>query len=180
MTNNQDSHSPMLRFTIAVLVFVVIAATAGRQFSQVFDNVELTEAEGAIGNFTSSIIKVHKNWILQGRPNKVVIRGVDSQGKPTRDWIFVMNSQGWPINVIDGDEKPNCDALWHGLQKNSRLEISAQENLMAVNEYGLLETAGFNDRSGIGSRKTTWVCQYIVARQLLFRYRLDTGKVELD
>jgi len=178
--NNSSPQSPMLRFVVSMVVFVVIVATAIRHFSQVFDNVEVTEANNAVQSFATSIISLHKNWIMQGRPDKVVIKGLDNAGKPTNDWVFIMNSQGWPINVIDGGEKPDCNALWYALQKNNRLAFSGQAIMMRSNEFGLLEPANFNDRSQANRRSNTWVCQNIVAQQLLFRYRLDTGKVELD
>lgn len=174
------TQSPMIRFIIAMTIFVVISGSAGRYFSNVFDNVEITEAETAIQSYASSVVHLHKNWILQGRPNKVTIRGLDNSGNPSQQWIFLMNTQGWPINVIDGGEKPDCIALWHALQKNEHVVFSAKALKMRRNEVGLLEMppqGGFDART---SQANIWVCQYIVAQQLLFKYRLDTGKVEIE
>ena len=86
-----NTFSPMLRFIIALMVFVVIAGTAGRYFSSAFDSVEVTEANTAVQGYATSVINVHKNWILQGRPSKVSIRSLDDFGNPANEWIFIMN-----------------------------------------------------------------------------------------
>ena len=162
------------------MVFVVIAGTAGRYFSSAFDSVEVTEANTAVQGFATSVINVHKNWILQGRPSKVSIRSLDDFGNPANEWIFIMNEQGWPINVLDGNDKPDCTALWYALQKNDRLPFSGMAVRMMSNDLGQLEAPGVDNSRFNDINNSIWVCQNIVAQQLLFRYRLDTGKVELQ
>jgi hypothetical protein len=99
-----------------------------------------------------------------------------------------VNSQGWPINIIEGrvkgrikgrdsSNKPDCNALWYALQKNERLDYSGQAIRMMVDEFGRLTEV--TEISFASREQITWVCQSLVAQHLLFRYRLDTGKVEL-
>ena len=170
----------MLRFVIAVVVLVVFVGSAGRYFTEVFDSAEITEAQAAIGGYAAAVIQVHKSWLVQGKPKRVMLRGLDDFGRPANDWIFIMNSHGWPINVIDGDEKPDCRALWYALQKNTRIAFNGLAVKMMINAYGKLEDITQMDNHLGAQAQVTWVCQNIVAQQLLFRYRLDTGKVEFD
>jgi hypothetical protein len=51
---------------------------------------------------------------------------------------------------------------------------------MMSNDLGQLEAPGVDNSRFNDINNSIWVCQNIVAQQLLFRYRLDTGKVELQ
>lgn len=176
-----SSQSSILRFCVAVISIVIIVGTAGRYFSNVVDSAETTEAQAAIASFASSVVRVHRNWLLQGKTTKVKITSLNEQGKSADSWIFVVNRQGWPINIIEGivesSDKPDCRALWYALQKNERLDYSGQAIRMMVDDFGRLTE--IKEISFASREQITWVCQSIVAQQLLFRYRLDTGKVEL-
>ncbi|NQZ07113.1 MAG: hypothetical protein HRT35_08125 [Algicola sp.] len=178
--SNFSNKSPILRFMIALLVFVVIAVTGGGYFSNVFDIVKTTEAETAVQSYAASVINLHKNWIMQGKPDIVTIRGVNKEGKAGNQWVFLMNKAGWPINVIDGTEKPDCTALWHALQKATRLQFASVVRKMRRADNGELSPPKFSADRAARDKSLIWVCQNIVAQQLHFRYRLDTGKVEIE
>lgn len=176
-SGQSSKQSVLLRFCIAIVSVLIIIASAARYFSLVVDSAENTEAQAAVASFTSSIIRVHRNWLMQGKARQVRITGLDEQGKPAGEWVFVVNRQGWPINIVERDEKPDCRALWFALQKNQRLDFTGQAIRMMADDYGRL--TDIKEVSFATRKQITWVCQNLVAQQLLFRYRLDTGKVEL-
>jgi hypothetical protein len=178
--SNFSNKSPMLRFIIALLVFVILAGTGGGYFSNVVGIVKTAEAETAVQSYAASVINLHKNWIMQGRPDKVTIRGVNKEGKAGNLWVFLMNKSGWPINVIDGGAKPDCTALWHALQKANDLQFATVIRKMQRDANGDLHPPKFNADRAANDSSLIWVCQNIVAQQLHFRYRLDTGKVEIE
>lgn len=167
----------MLRFCIAMVSILVIVASAGRYFSDVVDLAEVTEAQAAIASYTSSVVTVHHNWLMQGKTKRVEVTSLDERGKPGGPWFFVVNKQGWPINIVDDGEKPDCTALWFALQKNQRLDFTGQAIKMMADDFGRLTQ--IKEVSFATRKQITWVCQNLVAQQLLFRYRLDTGKVDL-
>lgn len=173
--------STVLRFCITIVCVLVIIVTAGHYFIKVIESAKKTEAQTAVASFSNAIAQVHRNWLLQGKTSQVKLTSLNEQGKLSDSWIFVVNSEGWPINIIkgrvEGSDKPNCSALWYALQKNERLDYSGQAIRMMVDEFGRLteiKKISFASREQI-----IWVCQSLVAQHLLFRYRLDTGKVEL-
>lgn len=170
--------TPVVHFAIWLLMFVVLLAVGSRFFSQIYDTTELAEAQAAIGNFTSSVINIHKDWILQGRPRKVRITALDDQGNPGKDWIILMNKSGWPINVLDGTDVPDCAALWFALQKADRLAFDTVLVKMERKLDGSLAPMAYNPDVDEAKLLGVWVCQNIVAGKLHFQYRLDTGKVE--
>ena len=175
-----DSQRPILRFTITVTVFVILLGVAGGYFSDAFDTVETTEANTAVQGYAASVINLHKNWIMQGKPRKVSIKGLNRQGEPGNEWIFIMNKEGWPINVIDGTDVPDCKALWYAMQKATRLTFSSKLRKMQLSDEGELEEVAYILERDKEEKTVIWVCQNIVAQQLLFSYRLDTGKVEIE
>ena len=125
--NNGESgqgskQSIMLRFCIAMVSILVILGSAGRYFNDVIILAESTEAQAAIASYTSSVVRVHRSWLMQGKPKEVMLTELDERGKPAGPWIFVVNPQGWPINIMGGGEKPDCKALWFALQKNERID----------------------------------------------------------
>ncbi len=172
--------SPFLRFAIALTVFIMLAGTGSAYFNNAFDIVKTTEIETAVQSYAASVINLHKNWIMQGRPNRVTIRGLTKEGKAGNEWIFLMNKSGWPINVIDGGEKPDCKALWYALQKTTRLQFATSIRKMQRKVNGELFEPEFSADKGLNDESLIWVCQNIVAQQLHFRYRLDTGKIEIE
>jgi hypothetical protein len=177
---SKDSQKPILRFTITIVVFVILLGSAGGYFSAAFDSVESTQATVAIQGYTASVINLHKNWIMQGRPKKVSIKGLNRQGEPGNEWIFIMNKDGWPINVIDGTEIPDCKALWYAMQKATGLAFSTTLRKMQLSDEGELEEVAYILQSDKQSKSVIWMCQNTVAHQLHFSYRLDTGKVEIE
>lgn len=178
--SSNESQSPVLRFAITVILFAALISFAGFYFNDVSDQTELTEAQTAIQGYAASLINIHKNWIFQGRPDKVLIKGLTAKGEPGPTWIFLMNKAGWPINVIDGNEKPDCKALWYALQKSDRLAFSGVAIKMQQNAIGNLSPIKFNPDLTQAKKAGIWVCQNIVANILQFHYRLDTGKVEIE
>ena len=176
--------STVLRFCITIVCVLVIIVTAGHYFIKVIESAKKTEAQTAVASFSNAIAQVHRNWLLQGKTSQVKITSLNEQGKLSDSWIFVVNSEGWPINIFEGrikgrasSNKPDCNALWYALQKNERLEYSGQAIRMMVDEFGRLTE--IKEISFASREQITWVCQSLVAQHLLFRYRLDTGKVEL-
>jgi hypothetical protein len=117
---------------------------------------------------------------MQGRPQKVSITGLTRMGEPGNEWIFLMNRHGWPINVIDGTDVPDCNALWFAMQKANRLAFSSVLRKMQMNANGELEEAAYILESDKGDKSLIWVCDNTVAQYLHFSYRLDTGKVEIE
>lgn len=171
--------SGLVHFAIWLMAFVILLAVANHYFSTVFDVTEEAEAEAAVRNFTSSVVNIHKEWILQGKPRRVRIKSLNDQGNPGKEWIILMNRQGWPINVLDGNDVPDCAALWFALQKANRLPFKATLVKMEANPDGSLRPAAFNPDLEEAAKSGIWVCQNIVANKLQYRYRLDTGKVEI-
>lgn len=173
--------SPFLHFAIWLLAFVILMAVGNQFIDRVYDTTEEAEALTSVQSYASSVITLHKTWIMQGKPKKVKIKGLDNQGNPGKEWIILMNRHGWPINVFDGDnEKPDCNALWFALQKANRLKFATNLLKMERNLDGSLRVQGFNPDVEEAKRRGVWVCQNIVAGKLHFRYRLDTGKVEMQ
>ncbi|MFT4925795.1 MAG: hypothetical protein ACI8WB_001890 [Phenylobacterium sp.] len=176
---NQEAQVNMFRFGIWLVLFVVLLGSSVRYFTDVFDSVEQTEADTAVQVFAASVVSIHRDWILQGRPDRVAISGVNAQGKATGRWIFVMNRFGWPIQVVGAGKKPVCEALWQALQKSDRLEFSGQLMRFRLNQLDSQRPSQLNSRSGDEDRLNIQACRNTVAGQVNFTYRFDTGKVEL-
>lgn len=169
----------IMHFAIWIGVFVILLAVAVNYFSTIFDVAEEAEAEAAIQSFAQSVVTLHKEWILQGKPRRIRATALDSQGNEGKDWIILMNRAGWPINVLDGNDVPDCTALWFALQKANRLPFATTLVKMDRNSDGSLKPMAFNPDLEEARKRGVWVCQNKVANKLQFRYRLDTGKVEM-
>ena len=169
----------MLRFMISVIVMVIMVGLAARHFTDIAEDVETTEAEASIEGFRTALVNLHKTWILKGRPSHVKIQGMTPDGAPAAQWIFLMNEQGWPINVIDGNDRPDCKALWYALQSNDRLSFATRLLRMRRNLQGDLQAVAVRLDSHRTDPSMVWVCDSQVAAKVSFRYRLDSGKVEI-
>ncbi len=162
----------LVHFAIWLVLFIILLSVGMRHYFSVFDFAENAEAQTAVQNFAQSVSSLHNEWLLKGKPQRIHMKSLDAQGNPDKDWLIFMNRDGWPINVLDGTQVPDCTALWYALQKSDRLKF--QSRLLKYYRNGVGELV--SDRTQ-GSE--VWLCQNILASKLHFSYRLDTGKVEI-
>ncbi len=175
----EQSQRSAFRFLVWFTLFVVIFGSAVRHFSDISDTVEYTEADTAIAVYAASVISIHRDWILQGRPDKVVIKGVNAQGLEKGQWIFVMNRYGWPIQVLGSGKKSACEALWQAMQKSERLSFSGELVNFRLNQLDSQRPDQMGNNEVDESRMNIQVCRNTIAGKVRFSYRFDTGKVEL-
>lgn len=174
-----ESQTNMFRFVIWLVLFTVLFGMAVREFVDISDSVKYTEAETAIQGYAASVVSVHRDWILQGRPNNVTVRGVNANGQAQGKWIFVMNSFGWPIHIAGSKSKEPCKVLWNALQKSERLSFSGELLNFRLNQLDAQRPDQMGNNRTDDSRRNISVCRNTIAEQIRFTYRFDTGKVEL-
>ncbi|MFT5163511.1 MAG: hypothetical protein ACI9FJ_002107 [Alteromonadaceae bacterium] len=175
----KESQKSVFRFMVWLTVFIIIMSSAVSHFADIFDSVEQTEADIAVQVYAASVISVHRDWILQGRPKTVVVKGVNAAGKAQGQWIFVMNQFGWPTQVVGSQTQPVCQALWQALQTSDRLSFSGELFEFRLNQQDSQRPDQVANNALDEARLNIQVCRNTVAGEVRFSYRFDTGKVEL-
>lgn len=163
VTTDTAMERPFMRVMLGVGVVIGLFYFASKAFEDVIDSVVESKYEWVSDRFAKSINHIHKEWMISGRPNSIVLDYYLDE-TTTTSIRLQLNKQGWPLNVSESDTELNCLNLWM---------LFAHNNDHAKSIMDLT--------SNLDVSQTANRCEFYHEtekdKKLLFNYDLNTGRV---
>lgn len=163
VTTDTAMDRPFVRIIIGLGIIITLFYFATKAFDDVIDGVVESKYKWVSDRFIRSVNHIHKEWMINHRPKKVVLDYFVDESTSSKITIQ-LNRYGWPLNVSGSDRELNCLNLWMLFAH----EIGHSQSIMDLTSDLKVE------QSDIG-------CNYYhdVDSELkfLFGYELTTGKV---
>ncbi len=83
----------LFELIVVVTLIGVLAAMSIQYYNKAADDSRRVSIEALAHNFTSSVMSVHAQWLLQGS-SRAGVTQVDLDGS-----LLMVNGQGWPVSV---------------------------------------------------------------------------------
>ncbi|PCI58630.1 MAG: hypothetical protein COB35_13295 [Gammaproteobacteria bacterium] len=121
-------------------------------------------------NFTSQIMLIHSQWLMDGRPNQIKLVEFDPQLNERVTKIIHLNKKGW---VIGKSSQLICQEIWQSV-----MSIPLRFVKQPISAVKLRRKILSKDQRNI--QKNDIVCRFSIGSGQFFEYYLKNGKVISD
>ncbi|WP_462157088.1 hypothetical protein [Pseudoalteromonas sp. GB56] len=144
---------------VSVIVISVLLGSLLYYSLGLSSSVDEVVKDKALDEFQRTSMQVHAKWLAK-KQRKITLTKVDDSLKKIGAVDFVVNSAGWPVEVISETEQERCASLFFHLQGKQRWPaFSAQQ----VHHDGIVKE-----------------CAYYLNDVLWFTFDLQTGTLSIN
>ena len=151
----------MAEFVVVIIIFAVLMKVFIGYFFEQEKNISKAGFSALGQNFNNKIIAVHAQWLMDKKPNVVLLSSFGSQSKipvtvNTKGWIDVSKQQ------LDSNTTTACEQIWF-------LAMAAPMQLMKFS----IAAIQIQDKDNNNFNH----CRYVLSSGEYFEYVSATGKV---
>lgn len=151
----------MTEFVVVIIVFAVLMKVFISYISEQEQNISSAGFNALAQNFNSTVLAVHAQWLMEGKPEIIWLASLNKQNK----LAITINKQGWlDVSNQSSDSKntTNCENIW-------QLAMAIPMQLMKLS-IAAIELRGKTSND-------YHYCRYLLPSGAHFEYSSETGKV---
>lgn len=157
MTDSSDVRlAKLYQSLVSVIVISVLMGSLLYYGLGLSTSVDEVIKDKAFDEFQRSVMQVRAKWLAK-KQSKVTLAKVDDDLKQIGSVDFIVNSAGWPVDVLANSEQKPCAKLFFHLQGKQRWPaFSARQ----VDDGGVIQE-----------------CEFYLHEVQWFKFDLQTGKL---
>lgn len=151
----------MAEFVVVIILFAVLMKVFISYISDQEKNISSAGFSTLAQNFNSTILTVHAQWLMEGKPEIIWLASLDKKNK----LAITINKKGWldVHNQSSGlKSRTNCENIW-------QLAMTIPMQLMKLS-IAAIELRGKTSND-------YHYCRYLLPSGDYFEYSSETGKV---
>lgn len=155
-----SNNVPQIKVLLIVAIIATLMSTFWLYFKKNEDDLTRTAMASAAAAFTSKVMLIHSQWLMTGKPEKVLIKARQPGSKDSYEQLsFNVNKFGWPDLVLDHDA---CERIWQRITDT---------------ELKVLNTPLIAIELNINTKNKARVCRYQLTEQKYIEYHSVNGKI---
>ncbi|TRX52806.1 hypothetical protein [Thalassomonas sp. M1454] len=153
-----SNNVPQIKGLLIVGIITILMTTFWLYFKKNEDDLVKTAMASAAAAFTSKVTLIHSQWLMTGKPNKVLIKARKPGSNDSFEQLtFKVNKYGWPDLTIAHNA---CARIWERITESELKVLNAP--LIAIE---------------LNSKDKNRVCRYQLSDKKYIEYNSATGKI---